>query len=369
MNSGGAERVASALTNAWADRGDSVTLCLTFSGRGECFYNVSKNVRVVYLNDLVRGSVRGVLGYCRRFVAMRRLLESSKPDFAISFLTNVNVAVILTSIGLNIPVVVSERSYPPHMSVGFSLALLRRLSYPYASRVVMLTKEGNRWLKANLPKCNGGIIPNPVAFPLAAGNFADSPIAFGFKDKVLLAVGRLDGGKQFDLLIRSFAGIASRFASWNLVIIGEGPDRAALERQLVELEVTERVFLLGKIGRMGDWYARADLYVMTSRFEGFPNTLAEAMAHGCAAVSYDCDTGPRDIIRHEIDGLLVSPVGDVRALSAALERLMSDEAKRKEMAGRAIEVRERYSLERILSLWDQLFDDLTVGDLTRRQNS
>jgi glycosyltransferase involved in cell wall biosynthesis len=95
---------------------------------------------------------------------------------------------------------------------------------------------------------------------------------------------------------------------------------------------------------------------MSSRFEGFPNTLAEAMAHGCAAVSYDCDTGPRDIIRHEQDGLLVTPVGDVAALTSALDRLMGDDVERERMALRAIEVRERYSLQRILTLWDMEFE-------------
>jgi glycosyltransferase involved in cell wall biosynthesis len=109
---------------------------------------------------------------------------------------------------------------------------------------------------------------------------------------------------------------------------------------------------------MGDWYGRADLYVMSSRFEGFPNTLAEAMAHGCAVVSFDCDTGPRDLIRQEQDGLLVTPAGDVAALTQALDRLMGDDSERQRIAAHAVEVRERYSMGKILSLWDSLFDSV-----------
>jgi glycosyltransferase involved in cell wall biosynthesis len=93
---------------------------------------------------------------------------------------------------------------------------------------------------------------------------------------------------------------------------------------------------------------------MSSRFEGFPNSLAEAMAYGLPAVSFDCDTGPRDIVRHEVDGLLVPP-GDDLALELALRRLMGDEALRRRFADRAVEARERLSIERISELWEGVF--------------
>jgi glycosyltransferase involved in cell wall biosynthesis len=107
---------------------------------------------------------------------------------------------------------------------------------------------------------------------------------------------------------------------------------------------------------MGEWYARADLFALTSRFEGFPLVLAEAMAYGCPVISYDCDTGPRDIVRDGIDGLLVAPSAGVDGVAKALSRLMSEEDTRLEMSKRAVEARERFSIGRILGYWDGAFE-------------
>jgi glycosyltransferase involved in cell wall biosynthesis len=117
----------------------------------------------------------------------------------------------------------------------------------------------------------------------------------------------------------------------------------------------------GIVGNVGAWYAHADLYAMTSRSEGFPNALAEAMSHGLPAVSVDCDTGPRDIIRDGIDGLLVPP-NNPAALVDALDRIMGDAAFRVQLAARARDARERFSIEKIAGMWDALFDELSPAD-------
>ncbi|HVL76504.1 MAG TPA: glycosyltransferase, partial [Noviherbaspirillum sp.] len=166
--------------------------------------------------------------------------------------------------------------------------------------------------------------------------------------------GRLSEEKNFDLLIDVFTRLAPRHPDWDLVILGEGPERAALEGKVGIAGLRRRVFLPGRVGNMGRWYERADLYVMTSRFEGFPNTLVEAMSYGLPAVSFDCDTGPRDIIRPGIDGLLIRP-GDLAALEAALGSLMTGTSERQAFARAALCTRERFSVERISSMWEQLF--------------
>lgn len=356
MRCGGAERVAANLANAWANRGWAVSL-VTLAPRSFDFYPLHPGVRRAALD--LAGNSSGLLcavrANARRVRMLRHALRELGPDAVLAMTRAMAVLAILASRGMRWRVIASEHTYPPLAAAKPPWDFLRRLTYPSAYRVSMLTSEGLRWLHDCVPRARGVVVPNPVIYPLPVGDPKVAPESLVPRQShLLLAVGRLNKGKQLDRLVAAFATIAARHPDWQLAILGSGPERAALKRQISEMGLIGRVVLPGQVGNMGDWYGRADLYVMSSRFEGFPNTLGEAMAYGCPAVSYDCDTGPRDIIRHEVDGLLVRPVGDVPALASALERLMNDEVEREQMAARAVEVRGRYSTERVLAMWDEV---------------
>jgi len=357
MAAGGAERVTADLANGWAGHGHEVHV-ITLAPLETDFYELDPRVRRHAL-DMVsasNGPLQAIRASVRRAQALRHYLRACHPDIVVAMTTTPAVLAVLAARGLGSRVIVEEHIHPPMLPVGRAWEMLRRLAYPRAFRVVVLTSESLDWLRSRIPGARGVVIPNPVSYPIATTQPVLAPgQCLSDGRRMLLAVGRLAYQKDFGSAISAFASLAERFPEWDLVILGEGPERSSLEALVARLGLGRRVLLPGVVGNVGDWYERADLYVMSSRFEGFPMTLAEALAYGCPSVSYDCDTGPRDLIEEDRSGLLVRPVGDVAALATALEQLMGDEARRRAMAVTAMEVRDRYSQARILELWGGLF--------------
>jgi len=171
--------------------------------------------------------------------------------------------------------------------------------------------------------------------------------------RVAMAMGRLVEQKGFDLLLQAFSRVAAGNPAWRLVIVGDGPARSPLCALAAELGVSDRVSFAGRVHNPQGWLHSADLFVLSSRYEGFPNALLEAMACGVACVSFDCQSGPADIIRPEINGLLVPPE-DISALANALDRLMKSDAERSRLASRAQDVLERFGVDRVMGAWDEL---------------
>ena len=150
-------------------------------------------------------------------------------------------------------------------------------------------------------------------------------------------MGRLAPQKGFDLLIDAFSRVAGRHPQWSLQILGEGPDRPALERLIDVKGLAGRVVLAGWEPDPSAVLQQGDLFVLSSRFEGFPNALLEAMACGLPSVSFNCQSGPAEIIRDQIDGILVPPE-DVPGLADAIDRALTDEALRRRLAARRCEL-------------------------------
>jgi glycosyltransferase involved in cell wall biosynthesis len=174
-------------------------------------------------------------------------------------------------------------------------------------------------------------------------------------------MGRLSPEKGFDLLIRAFAQVAASHPDWSLQILGEGEHRPALEALVHAFQLGDRVRLPGWVDQPESLLQQAALFVLSSRYEGFPNALLEAMASGLTCISFDCDSGPVEIIRHEVDGLLV-PAEDTDALARALERLMADEALRVRLALEATTVVARFGYDGVLEQWDRLVDAAGPSD-------
>ena len=359
MSYGGVERVAANLANHWADKGWNVSI-VTLASIEMDFYELHPTVRRIALN-LTRDSgnpLAAVVNNLRRITTLRRVLRAVQPDIVLAMVVQANVLLALAAIGMrDITTIGSEHSHPPQWPLGTVWETLRAGLYGHLAAVAALTKEDSAWLRQHTRSRKIAVIPNAAPFPLPEQEPCLELPNMPEGRCMLLAVGRLVAVKGFGPLIETFSRLAQDFPDWMLVILGEGPDREALEHQVQSVGLVGRIRLPGQAGNVSRWYKAADLYVMSSRSEGFPNTLIEAMMHGLPAVSFDCDTGPRNIIRHGMDGLLV-PACDTDALEGALRGMMADPSLRHRFAQKAVEARERFSIEKIAAMWEDLFEEL-----------
>jgi glycosyltransferase involved in cell wall biosynthesis len=355
LHGGGAERVAADLSAHWADMGREVMVVTQAGAEGDV-YTLHPKVRREILHTAGEGGgLRGIWSNVQRVRALRRVIKAFRPDIVLGMMTTASVLSVLACAGLRCRVIATEHTHPPSQTLSGFWQRLRRLTYPRAARVVALTRGTADWLDRHVPGSRLAVIPNPVHFPLPRAEPILTPVTDDGR-KRLLAVGRLHADKGFDLLIQAYAQLVPSHPDWDLVILGEGDERPALEAQVREAGLESRIAMPGRAGNVGDWYDSAHLYVLTSRFEGLSNTLLESMASGLAAVSFDCDTGPREIVREGIDGVLVRPNGDVPALCKALDAVMSDDEGRLRMAQAATDVRDRFSAARVLQKWQEIFD-------------
>ena len=364
LDNGGAERVVANLANHWVSKGWDI-IVVTVASASTDFYVLDPAIRRIALNLTGNsGNVfAGFLRTAKRVIALRQTLKLVQPDIALSAMHTANVILALAAHGLSgLRTFGSEHNFPPKAPMGVIWETMRRHAYGHLTAVVALTQECGSWLTSHSHARRIPVIPNAVCWPLPNHEPNISPSTVCLSDrKVLLGVGRLSMEKNFSTLIGIFSHLTLKHPTWDLVVLGEGPLRSALHSQVQAAGLERRVFLPGSVGNIGDWYERASMYVLSSHFEGFPNTLVEAMAHGLPAVSFDCDTGPRDIIRHKIDGFLILPE-DVIDMEVVLDKLMGDDALREKLGSCASEVRERFSMKKISSMWEDLFMAYSARD-------
>ena len=368
MSPGGAERVCSVLANAWASRGDTVSLA-TYTAPGErSFFALDPAVREIHLgtNGSPGPGLRwlGALGRnVARVRSIRRAIGRTRPDVIVSFMNVTNVLTIAAAHGSGVPVIATEHIDPSQDDIGALWTALRRWVYPHAARLAVLNERVLEYFPADIRR-RSVVLPNPVMRP--PGPVRSVRPERG-SARTIVAMGRMTRQKGFDLLLEAFATIAADHPDWTLEIWGEGPLRGELEARAHAPDLEGRVRLPGRTDDAYAVLAAADLYVLSSRFEGFPMVLCEAMASGLPVLSFDCRTGPREIVRDGIDGVLV-PAGDVQELSRELSRLLGDAGTRGALARRAPEILERFGVARVLSRWDEVFQEVLWQVRHRRRS-
>jgi GalNAc-alpha-(1->4)-GalNAc-alpha-(1->3)-diNAcBac-PP-undecaprenol alpha-1,4-N-acetyl-D-galactosaminyltransferase len=347
MSHGGAQRVTALLANEWAQRGDAVCFVTLDSLRDDCYELDARVTRVALeLGGDSSHVFDALVGNWRRAAALRSALLKFRAEVVLSFGDQTNVLAVLASRCTGMRCVIAERTDPMRHPIGMSWNALRRVTYPMASALVVQTRALLPWARSlMLGKRRTHAVRNPVRnMHRFVRRRSDGP------HRTVIAVGRLAPEKAFDALVVAFSRLADAFSNWNLVLVGEGPEREALVRLAGSLGISDRVAFHGWIAEPGESLSRADLFVMCSRYEGFPNALLEAMACGLPSISTDC-LGSREIITPDVDGVLV-PTDSVAHLEAAMRALMEDDPRRERLACAALAVSQRFSLKAVLEEWD-----------------
>ncbi|MDO5667108.1 MAG: glycosyltransferase family 4 protein [Alcaligenaceae bacterium] len=353
LRGGGAERVAVELARRWAYDGHEV-IFLTQSEPTTDAYQLDSRVQRVSLNTFAKV---GFFGHLTQITRLRRELKRYRPDVVVSFMTSASIFAIIAAMALPCKVIATEHAYPPFQKLSGAWKRLRKFFYPKAAQVVTLTQATADYLKKAIPKAKFSVIPNAVQWPLDMHE-PEIQMHKAAGRKWLLGVGRLHRVKGFDLLIDSFAKFADAYPDWDLLILGEGPERDNLAQQIERAGLQQRAFLVGRVGNMQWWYTKGDLFVLSSRSEGLSNSLQEAMSCGLPCVAFDCDVGPRELIRHEIDGYLIEQSESVDSLSEGIVKLINDPERMLDYSKRAVDMRDRYSMRRISGMWNELFQEV-----------
>jgi len=300
------------------------------------------------LIDLNLPSQAGPIGkwrcHRRRVQAVAGLITELRPDRVISFMEAANMVAIRAAQASASPppIWVSIRCAPT--AIPAWQQRLVRWHYPKADRIILQTEAArthctDAW---RLPRSRCAVIANPME----AEWFAPAPRFPERERGLIVAIGRIEPVKGFDILIRACA----RLPGVRLVILGDGQERTRLQTLAASLGAGQRISLPGTCADPRPWLDRAGAFALSSHFEGFPNALAEAMARGCPVVCTDCPTGPREMVRDGESGLLV-PVGDAAAMAQALHRLGSDDDLACRLGEAARSTATRWRIDRIAPAW------------------
>lgn len=334
-NCGGTERVVVSQVNYLVQQGYKVEIISFTSREGEqSFFDLNPSVNIHHLG--IRSYEHGGLldklkGYVDSFLTFRKYLNVYVTDIIIGTSRNTNILSVINK-PVNTRIIGCEhfQYYNPSPIVR----IIRNFYYRKLETLIVLT---NRDLCLYQKKgIHAVCIPNAVPFPLQED--------FTSKSKIAIAVGRNSYEKNFGLLLRLWKQIGNK--AWKLKIIGEGPLLEENKKLVKELGIVNVEFV-PFTKNIVDYYKEATIYLMTSRFEAFPMVLLEAKTCGCVCVSFDCETGPRDIIQNDMDGFLI-PVGNNELFVSRVKLLMDNPSMCWKMGKQAIENSKLYTKEVIL---------------------
>lgn len=352
---GGVERTAITLMNELSQRGHSISLLTWDQENASAHYTMDPEIE---WHKLSMGSARQRAGFwlrLQRQLRIRSIVKAASPQVIIGFQHGAFLAVRMASFSMGIPVVAAERNAPQRFD--FIRAGRRRslifLSLLLAAKITVQFEEYRSHYPTYLRK-RIVYIPNPIARATA---FAD-PVGSSSGIKNLLFVGHLSYQKNPQVLIKAFSQVSDRFPDWQLHLIGKGDHEQEVKRLIAGTDAPGRIRVLGVYTDMESIYRDAQLFCLPSLWEGFPNALGEALAHGLPAVGFADCAGVNLLIKPGVNGLLAAGNNDAHSLAAALAELMSSDERRHKMGKQAVESVRQFQPQSIFDHWESFFQEV-----------
>jgi GalNAc-alpha-(1->4)-GalNAc-alpha-(1->3)-diNAcBac-PP-undecaprenol alpha-1,4-N-acetyl-D-galactosaminyltransferase len=352
MNGGGSERQVSYLVNELSQY--SHVSLITLDSGAESAYELDPKVQRVGLGLLISSSGwwSGLRANQARIHALRQLLINVNPSVLVSFCDSNNILALMAAKKL-VRVIISERSDPRYQRMGFLRELMRNRIYPRCDRCIVQTnKVGQYFEKRGCLRSNQwSVIPSAVQCPTLDFVEASSQREAS-QEKRLIFVGRLSSEKRVDRLIEAWAVNKQSEAArtWRLVIVGDGPLRRELQELARQKAVSDSIDWKYWTNDVWSELLKSHAYTLVSRYEGFPQSMLEAMSSGLAVAVMDCSPAVRETIDDGVHGLVIA---DESKLAAAILQLMADEPLRRRLGKAAHARSQQFQWTNIAPLWHQ----------------
>lgn len=340
--SGGTENVSIMLANTLSAGTDyTISFISLFEEHDSPFFPIDSNIQRFSLYPTVTHGIQHYFDTCKR---LRNIVVKQHIDVVIDIDGILDMYSLPLKRKTGVKVVSWEHfNYLQNPDVPYR-KLTRRWAARSADAIVTLTETDKKLYETNLTlRCPVIAIPNPMQAP-------EGPVSYDVDSKLILSSGRLEYQKGFDLLVDVAAKVLPDHPDWQWKILGEGEDRPSLEQKIHDAHLDGRLTLEGRVDDVDAYYRRSAMFVMTSRFEGLPMVLLEAKAHRLPLVSFDCPTGPAEIVEDGINGALVL-LEDIDAMAKAINELIDDCAKRVKYSSMSENNAQRYDMTTILNDW------------------
>jgi len=341
-HTGGTERVTTIIANQLVKFGIEVTI-LSLWGDGISSFKLDP---LVELHSIYKNKDKFKYKIPSTVISIRRFVKANHFDWLITVESILSFFTIPACSFINIKQIVWEH-FNFNTNLGLrARSLARRLAARFADHIVVLTTRDKELWTSNL-SCNAEIIAIPNPLPYAIQEVKQG------RSKNVLAVGRLTYQKGFDLLINAWSKVKDSYPDWHLNIVGNGEDLPLLQKLIESLCLNDNIHLYPGTKRIDEFYSDSSIFCLSSRFEGLPMVLLESQAFGLPVVSFDCETGPSEVIKNGYNGILCKPE-DIIELSEGLNKLIGDPLLRIEMSSNAFVNAQLFAAENITKQWIQL---------------